>query len=372
MNISRRSFLGLTPFLGAGMIIPASARAEQVSGEPNLFTQTMAQSFAKRFADSVSGCDSLIPSAPVALRNTSGASIGCIVDFTDVNGIDYGYVILDNNFDSLISEYSFERNSVSPYKYLVDRSMEASTRNSLSPRPLAVKTGPLMYGIVYEDGTCMDLEGRETTLANLSSRARASIEVPWDDFYAGDAGDGQYNIITSANLDQFASFSQIDTMLYGWRYACAVVAMLNAALLYLGPLGAFDFTAISAYYDHLWAVSKTSTDGGTARENIAPGMQKFLADHFLEVSYTEGINPSFTDYMETIYSENVAFFAAWPEGQDPHIVTVEGFAVLQSISNPYNMVNALVIADGWVSQARYLNISSEGMGETYGIHFRQQ
>lgn len=384
-----RCFLGslLLSFLVAGSLSQAAIAEEiESSSEGILFTPEMAVEFAQDFVDSVNPSGDLTASGTTKLYEPSGQAIGYIVDYISDYGDPNGYIIFDNSDESLISEYCFDEGAINPYVAAVESSQTSSFRSLQEPiETKAVKTSSFVYAAVDpNDGSGVDMYGDEVLPQESASMLRSPISGSWDDVFLGNFGSALYTIVDAQTVPQFISFSETQIEQMTGKYACGVSAMLNAACHYMKS--DFSYSQISSYYSDLWNRSGTSVykvEGGisygeTYSSNYGPALKSFLASKGVNVIQAQQNGASFDFYKTTIQSGDVAIFSCGINlpnsdgviGRSGHSMTVEGYATLSSNSTGAYF-NALVVADGWTSNARCLNFGYGGYTDTHGTFFTE-
>lgn len=350
--------------------LPAFAGDEtEKQTQPICFTPEMATTYAKEFAVSMTGKSDLMPSTPIKLRDRSGKAIGYIVDYHCPDGSPSGYIVFDNSDDSLISEYSFEYGSSSPYSHALSFSSRSEEVDNFE----AVKISPFQYAAFNPISQLgIDSAGKSIDIPETYGLLRTDS---WNDIFLGNVGDSRYSVITQNNIPEFIAVTSSQVEEQTQRYACGVSALLHCAIFYLP--GQIPYNSFANEYRMLWTLSKTYTDhiengityGMTNYVDLGPALQQFLNSRGVIVGTDWKSFPTFSQYKTAIDSGNVAIYGCHintPEGLKGHIMSVEGYAVLKNSSG--KSFNTLLVADGWGANARYLNLNY-GYSIAQGVFF---
>lgn len=349
-------------------VVPVLAYGDETNTENTVeLTDQLAMEIAQDFGDTISGVEGIAASDPVLFYEENGKPIGYFVSYK-INGSPHGYVVLDSTGEGLISEFSFDEGSSSPYQG------GAQTTNALSNSTSelkVVKTDPFVYAVV-DAGTGYavnsygeDVSSESYIEAFSDERISPSSVNPttWDKIFVT-LGSG-YNIVQSNFTTTTIGWTQNDYFVNGRGYACMVVAALDCAAYY-DPN--FDWHDWGLAYADLWGRCNTETYafsgpyplGQNTTQNTCNGLISYLSTRGVNLSGYVNYNPSWYDFKNTIDSWNMAIFACGinkTDGsgnvvQSGHGMSVQGY---MQVNNSNGDLYLLGVHDGWNSGIRYVN-----------------
>lgn len=384
MKVSRRAFLLIAAYaaslIGAPKTVLASGKKESNKVQ---FTEEMALEFAKTFARGVGETSDLVPIGTTKIYDPDLGAIGYIVDITDTFGNPHGYIIYDVTDDSLISEYSFEPDAISPYAS-VSQDVPMLYRDDSSV--IALKAGPFSYVAAERDSgivlSAPEPYGYDADAAiPLSSTPDSGS---WDDIFFDDnlARNSKYQIAEHIHIptEEFIAYEGGYIRSQTGSYACAVSALLCSAEYYM-PGDSFYAYEIKHHYDALWALSDTNEIytsnqikyGSTPNNKIGPALVSYCSQYGKSISssyYADFL--SFPIFRSTIKRGDMGIFCCGINlngNKRSHAMAVEGCLIAQPKGASKPSINALIVADGWNWSIRYVNTQYAKFTYTDSIFF---
>lgn len=339
-------------------------------------TDDLAIQMSERFAKGIGQDSNIVANNPRKFYNTEGQAIGYIVDYTLENK-PYGYVVFDTTCDSLISEYSFGTNSVSPYDVIYQNEATAFSKTRTASK--IYKIDSFVYGIIDDSGKIRTNYGETLEQDVLSlDKSRGKDPATWDEVLLDIAEVYEnYTMISTNFLPEFISFNEPYIESATGHYACAVSALLACSAYY----NAIDYSDIAGTYMDIWnatgtkvsSVSGGVTYGSTTVDNIGSGFVNFCAGKNVSVTQKTDYSPNFSFFTDCIDREDMAVVHCGIISSDTgersgHSMAVEGYATLRA-NNSGNALHTLMVFDGWGDTVRYLNFDFDSWTDIAGTTF---
>lgn len=349
------------------------SKAEEPSGEENtiIMTDDLALSLAQNFAKSTNNID-LTALNPVKFYDSTGQAIGYIVEYYQ-NNIPHGYVIFDSRLDDLICEYSFEENSVSPYATCCQK---CNVRSSIDSK--IYKLDALTYGIKNSNEKLVTNSNKILDAPDSLENARSKDPSTWNDIFINSIFP-EYTVVDVGHLPSFIALPESYYEQNTGHYACVVTALYHCAMFYGCVNG--NTNTIRDEYMELWDLTGTtqidqeSQNGiiyGTTNYNSSPaGFVTFCARRGVSLSSSIIANPTMETFKNCINSGNIANLSTGiytNDGYKGHQMTVEGYTQLKNVSTG-NIVDTVMVADGWFSNVRYVNLEFPNYTRLHAILF---
>ena len=371
--MNRRQFIALIASLAGTAAIPAPAFAESDDTRIEM-TDSVAIKMAEGFAASFDPDLDVEAYFPCKFYDTTGQAIGYIVHY-ERHGDSYGYVVFDNSDDSLISEFSFGDDALSP----CERIFEAAEVSLVEAEAIRLfKTGDFTYTLL-NGNNAVNNYGEACSLGSLplslESESDSTPTSPsWNSVFI-DYPSSSWTMSDFNSIPQFIAFNESYVEDATGKYACLVSAMM-ATVIHYGAETWFS----SAAYNSLWSMSLTTassirngvTYGSTPIASAGPTVCNYCDNKGVNISYSHEDDPSYSFFTGAIDQGNVAIVHLGinlPDtGRSGHSMAVEGYCTLAPGSGGSN-IQALVVFDGWNSSARYLNYGYADYTDKAGTRF---
>lgn len=383
MKVSRRAFLLIAAYaaslIGAPRTVLAAGKKESNRVQ---FTEEMALEFAKTFVQGMGETSGLVPTGTTKIYDPDLGAIGYIVDIADTFGSPHGYIIYDVTDDSLISEYSFEPDVISPYAS-VSQDVPMLYRDDDSS-VIALKTGPFSYVAAERDsGIVLSVPepyGYDSdAVIPLSSTPDSGS---WNDIFFADnlSVNPRFKIIEEAySSGEFIAYREDIIKQKTKSYACGVSALLCCAEFYI-PAESFFKYGTKYHYDTLWSLSNTKeiySSGGvkfgsTNFSDLGPALVSYCSQYWQTIQFESSTTPVFLKFKNTVISKNFGIFGCGinQNGQrKEHIMPVEGYMRFQIAESMGSFMAALCVSDGWYGTVRYFNPNYARYTDTFGVFF---
>ena len=383
MKVSRRAFLLIAAYaaslIGAPKTVLASGKKESNKVQ---FTEEMALEFAKTFTRGAGETSGLVPAGTTKIYDPNLGAIGYIVDITDTFGNPHGYIIYDVTDDSLISEYSFEPDVISPYAS-VSQDVPMLYRDDSSV--IALKAGPFCY-VAAERDSGIVLSAPEPCGYDADAAIPLSSTPDsgsWDDIFFEDnlARNSKYQIAEHIHIptEEFIAYRERDVESETGSYACAVSALLCSAEYYI-PGDSFFKYGIKHHYDALWFLSGTYEThtkygikyGGTPNHKIGPALVSYCSRYSKSITSRFTSSPSFFSFRNVVRRGDMGIFCCGINlngDKQSHAMAVEGCLIAQPKDLSKPPLHALIVADGWNIFMRYVNARYAKYTYTEGVFF---
>ncbi|GAA6487836.1 hypothetical protein [Gordonibacter urolithinfaciens] len=363
-------------------IMPASAAFASESEIPDnyvVFTEDMAKTAAEDFSEAVNPGGRLTAGEPVKFYDLEGNAIGYTVNYYK-DGASAGYVVFDNGDESLISQYSFSSESMSPTDVAVEYASDQPSVLSDSPdgHLKNYKIGPFSYAVIDENtGEGITNYGEEIAIAEVAPLSSTPDSGSWQNpniWIPYGSNPGNYALGEGRNIGSSIAFPERDIESMTGTYACVISALLPSVFYYGAPAD------IKTAYGALWDLSGTTVDhvsngityGSTKYANAGPAFKTYMSNyHGINVNYRFVEGPNYQFFKSMINGGNIGVFGAniLVNGNYPgHGVSVQGYQTMLD-RNQNLLMETLVVFDGWYAGWANINLNYAGYTATYGISF---
>lgn len=272
----------------------------------------------------------------------------------------------------MICEYSFEENSISLYSICYQ---ECNTRSLNTSK--VYKLDALTYGVEISDDELITKSNEIIDIPVTSESARGTNPSTWSDIFIDNIYP-TYTVIDIGHVSQFIAFPRSYYDEQVGRYACAITVLYHCAMFYGCVTG--NSSTISSEYIELWDLTGTSQYavqngiilGSTDYTKSPIGFVTFGARRGVSLSSSIIANPTIETFKNCINSGNianlsVAIYRSNGE-QEGHQMTAESYMQLKNVSTN-NIVNTVMVADGWNSNVRYVNLDFPDYTRIHAILF---
>ena len=363
-------------------IMPASAAFASESEIPDnyvVFTEDMAKTAAEDFSEAVNPGGRLTAGEPVKFYDLEGNAIGYTVNYYK-DGASAGYVVFDNGDESLISQYSFSSESMSPTDVAVEYASDQPSVLSDSPdgHLKNYKIGPFSYAVIDENtGEGITNYGEEIAIAEVAPLSSTPDSGSWQNpniWIPYGSNPGNYALGEGRNIGSSIAFPERDIESMTGTYACVISALLPSVFYYGAPAD------IKTAYGALWDLSGTTVDhvsngityGSTKYANAGPAFKTYMSNyHGINVNYRFVEGPNYQFFKSMINGGIIGVFGAniLVNGNYPgHGVSVQGYQTMLD-RNQNLLMETLVVFDGWYAGWANINLNYAGYTATYGISF---
>lgn len=156
----------------------------------------------------------------------------------------------------------------------------------------------------------------------------------------------------------------------------SVASLAHACAMFYGATG----NSVYDDYMELWERTNTEiieqsggiTYGSTDSTVVGAGFVDFCKSRGISLSEKTVENPAYNFFTACVNSGQMSLIHAGLSQSDGsyigHTMTVEGYAQIRANSSG-NVINTLMIYDGWNSYVRYLNVSFSDWYFLYGTAF---
>lgn len=368
--MKKRWLLVLIASFVAALGATSFAFGSQSAGERVEVDEVAAAHMGERFFDSVMSGEGVVAGGVVKYYDVEGDARGYIVHaYRD--GTCCGYVVFDSGVEFGILEYGIGEDSVSPCEIIEQNavSMQIPLKKNDGKSKL-VQLDSLTYCLIDSDtGEGITNYGeRESVYEYVAERAkRSSSPITWDDegvFFAPADVYRNYNVDAIGTVSGYTQIGQSIVMMATGRYACAVSAMLTVCSYYVDT-GGMD--ALKDNYLYLWEKSGTVQTsvgengvifGGTSSLNRG-AVCDYCATKGAVVSERFASLPTWSDFKSCIDSQNMAIIgvALKNNPNSAHAMAVSGYSRLVDKTNQLNVVNIVLVCDGWYTSNRFFNFN---------------
>lgn len=360
-------------------ISTAFASEPEIPEGYEVFTEDMARTAAEDFSEAVNPEGRLIAGDPVKFYDLDGNAIGYTVNYFK-DGTPAGYVVFDNGDASLISQYSFNSESMSPTDAAAKSANNEPSLFSNSPENQIknYKIGPFSYAMVDEStGEGITSYGEEITVNEVATLSSTPDSGSWQNpniWIPYGSNPGNYTLGEGRNIGSAISFPEQDIEDITNTYACVISALLPAVFYYGAPAD------IKTAYDKLWSLSGTKVDhykdgvtyGITEYAKAGPALKTYMSSyHGINVNYQFVQSPNYQFFKSMINNGNIGLFGAniLVNGSYPgHGVSVQGYQTMLDKSKNV-LMETLVVSDGWWPGWANINLNYAGYTSTCGISF---
>lgn len=311
----------------------------------------------------------------VELYDSTNALLGYSIGYF-LEGVPYGYAIIDFSGPTYIGEYLIQENVPDMYTQIVEK-RDVAVYSTKSPKLLldypfgyAAVTGNNVITMGGEEQSLNTFLGNQPQ-AKMRNAITEGVQSSGGDIFIDDLPSGYHRVYTNSYPD-FIGANQVDFEVMTGSYACVPVALaIIARLSYL------EFDLITAY-EHLWNYTDTKIDevrngivyGGTYSEKGAQGFCTYAKEQCgTNVGYTDATGVSFATIKQIIDLGDLCLFTYNPAGAtSAHAIVPQGY-IVASDNHGVASENFVLIADGWSDRPRYLYYNTAKFSGTYIARF---
>lgn len=384
--MDRRTFVKIAAAAGLSVAIPTTRAIASESEDKVVFTEDLAIIAANSFLNSFYPDEKLSVSSVTQYATIDDVVDGYIVGFASKENTPYGYLTISANAPGLYADFIIEEGALPPHL----TAMAQCTSQQRNVAQLTLPGDAMVYLInaaqygVYSPTSeqMLVLGGKTLDIPNVAASDITTFgakPATWRDatISVSDVYKN-YTVTNGGNISSWVSTTQDRIISITGRYACSVTALFACA----GFHGFVDTWNDADAYCELWDLTETITDtsnttpgawwGLTQRSKVIPGYREFTARRNRSISGRDVVNPSFSEYVSSINSNQICLMHAGLNNENGvrsgHSMTVEGF--LQAVSNnDYSGLRILQVFDGWYSGVRYINFDFDRYTDFAGTFF---